>query len=266
MISDVPDPQPYYLPRGDGRFHATFSTTGPWFAEVQHVGPPSALLVRALERRAPDGPPAQFSRLTFEVLGPVPAGDVEVQAGVERPGRGVEMSTAVLSAGGRAVMRATAWRVAAGDTSAVALGQAEPLPPPSAGTARAERPEGWLPGYLDSMEWRWLRGWLAEPGPGAVWARLLVPVVEGEEPSPLQRLAALADSANGAAAPLDARHWLFVNTDLTLHLHRPPVGEWMAVDASTVVGPTGMGTASAELHDEAGHAGRSAQALVVRPR
>lgn len=265
MISDV-SAEPYYLPRGDGRFHATHSTTGPWFADAQHVGPPSALLVRALEQCVPAGLTPQFSRLTFEVLGPVPAGDIEVQAGIERPGRSIELSSAVLSAGSRAVMRATAWRIAAGETSEVASGAAPPLPPPVAATARADLPEGWLPGYLDTMEWRWLHGWLAEPGPGAVWARLRVPVVDGEEPTSLQRLAALADSANGAAAPLDARRWLFVNTDLTVHLHRQPIGEWMAVDATTVIGPTGMGTATAALHDEQGHVGRSAQALVVRAR
>jgi hypothetical protein len=269
-MSTMPDtPQePYYLapdgPDGD-RYHATFSTTGPWFADAQHAGPPSALLVRALERCDPR-PDTELARITVEVLGPVPAGDVLVRAAVERPGRTVELLAAELTAGGRAVLRARAWRVRGGDTAAVALGAADPLPGPDAGTARPERPAGWLPGFLDTVEWRWLRGWLAEPGPGVVWGRQRVPLVAGEEPSPLQRLAVVADSGNGAASPLDLREWLFVNTDLTLHLHRPPRGEWIAVDASTVVGPTGMGTVSGRLHDTAGHVGRSAQALIVRRR
>lgn len=75
-----------------------------------------------------------------------------------------------------------------------------------------------------------------------------------------------ADSGNGVAAPLDVRDWLFVNTDITLHLHRAPVGEWMGVDARTVVGPVGLGTVSGLLFDERGHVGRSVQCLVVRPR
>ena len=93
-----------------------------------------------------------------------------------------------------------------------------------------------------------------------------MPLVESEEPTPLQRLAVVADSANGAAAPLDVRDWLFVNTDLTVHLHRAPVGEWMAVDAATTVGATGVGTVAGVLFDERGQVGRSAQSLVVRPR
>jgi len=265
----VPElPEPYYRPLDglDGdRFHATFSTTGPWFAEAQHAGPPSALIIRALER-CDARPGTQLSRLTVELLGPVPAGDVQVRAQVERPGRAIELVSAELVAGGRPVMRARGWRLATGDTAAVAVGEADPLPPADDFSARPERPEGWLPGFIDTVEWRWLRGWMAEPGPGAVWARLKVPIVEGEEPSPLQRLAVVADSGNGAGSPLDLRHWLFVNTELTLHLHRAPQGEWLAVEAHTVVGPTGLGTVSALLFDATGQVGRSAQALLVRPR
>lgn len=267
----VPDAcalEPFYLPLdgpGGSRFHATFSTTGPWFADAQHVGPPTALLVRALER-CDARPGTQLSRVTVEVLGPVPAGEVTVHAEVERPGRAIELLSAEMAAGGRAVLRARAWRLAAGDTSAVAVGEADPLPAVAQATLRTEHPPGWLPGFLDAVEWRWLHGWLGEIGPGAVWTRLRVPLVAGEDPTPLQRLAVVADSGNGAAAPLDLREWLFVNTELTLHLHRAPVGEWMAVDARTVVGPTGLGTVSGLLFDERGHAGRSAQGLIVRPR
>ncbi|WP_433282606.1 thioesterase family protein [Pseudonocardia xinjiangensis] len=268
MPADVLPLEPFYLPLDgpDGeRFHATLSSTGPWFADAQHVGPPSALLARALERSG-TGPGTQLSRITVEVLGPVPAGEVQVRAGVERPGRSVELLTAEMTAGGRAVLRARAWRLVVGDTRAVAGGEVDPLPPPEQGVHRPERPPGWLPGFLDAVEWHWLQGWYGEPGPGTTWGRLRVPLVEGEEPSPLQRLLVVADTGNGAAAPLDLRHWLFVNTELTVHLHRPPVGEWMAVAAATVVGPTGMGTVSGLLFDERGHTGRSTQSVVVRPR
>jgi hypothetical protein len=262
------DPEPYYLPLDgvDGeRFFATFSTTGPWFSDAQHVGPPTALLARALER-CDARPGTQLSRITVEVLGPVPAGEVSVRAAVERPGRSVELLAAEITAAGRAVMRARAWRLAAGDTESVAGGEAAPLAAPEHGVPRDELPAGWLPGFLDTLEWRWLRGWLGDPGPGTGWARQKVPLVAGEKPTPLQRLAVVADSANGSASPLDLREWLFVNTELTLHLHRAPDGEWMAVDAHTVIGPTGLGTASALLFDERGHVGRSAQGLIVRPR
>jgi hypothetical protein len=131
---------------------------------------------------------------------------------------------------------------------------------------RRDIPDGWLPGYLTSVDWRWIDGGLDELGPGRAWGRVLTQVVEGEEPSPTQRLAAVADSTNGAASRLDLRRWLFVNTDLTLHLHRAPQGEWTGLDADSVIGPEGSGTAYSVLHDESGPVGRAAQALTVRPR
>jgi hypothetical protein len=260
--------EPFYLPLDgpDGaRFQATPSTLGPWFPDAQHVGPPSALLARAMERL--DGRPAALlGRITVEVLGPVPPAEVRVDATVERPGRAIELLAAEMSAGGRAVLRARAWRLTGGDTAAVALGEADPLAPPADAAPMPRPPGSWLPGLIDAVEWRWLRGGLAEPGPSTAWLRQLVPLVAGEEPSPVQRLMVVADCANGVGSALDVGRWLFVNTELTVHLHRAPMGEWIGVDAATVVGPNGLGTVSALLYDEHGHTGRSGQALIVRPR
>ncbi len=255
--------EPFYVPLdgpGGTRFHATKSTTGPWFADAQHVGPPSALLARALERLS-DGPGRQLARVTVEVYGPVPAGEVQVAAAVERPGRAIELAAAEMRAGGRTVLKARAWRVAVDDTAAVSTGAAEPLPSPEEGVPQTRWGDEWLPGFIDAVEWRWLPG-----TPRTAWLRQRVPLVAGEEPTPVQRLMVAADCANGIGAELDLREWLFVNTELTVHLHRAPLGEWTGVSATTVVGPTGAGTVSALLHDEHGHTGRSAQALIVRPR
>ncbi|WP_051736572.1 thioesterase family protein [Pseudonocardia halophobica] len=245
------------------------STAGPWFAGAQHLGPPSALLVRAFERCAPsrpDAPPLQLSRYTIEILGVVPVGDLEVRTWVERPGRTIEMLAAEMTAGGRAVLRARAWRLAITDTADAAVGAAAPLPAPEVAAPQGERPHGWLPGYLDAVEWRWLDGQWDDLGPGRAWGRLRVPVVEGEEPTPLQSLAAIADSANGVAASLPMKDWLFVNTELSVHLHRPPTGAWTGIDATTAIGPTGTGTVTATLFDLDGHAAHIAQELTVRHR
>ena len=120
--------EPYYLPLegSDGaRFHATSSTTGPWFADAQHVGPPSALLVRALERATP-APAASWPGSPWRCSGRCRPARCRCRAQVERPGRAVELLAAEMAAGGRAVLRARAWRLAVGDTAAVAVGAAEP--------------------------------------------------------------------------------------------------------------------------------------------
>jgi Thioesterase-like superfamily len=103
----------------------------------------------------------------------------------------------------------------------------------------------------------------AGPGGGVDPAR--VALVHGEEPSPLQRLFTVADSGSGISNFLDPRRWWFINSELTVHLRRPPVGEWIGMDAVTTIGPGGVGTATSTLRDLGGEVGIAAQALTVRP-
>ena len=114
------------------------------------------------------------------------------------------------------------------------------------------------------MEYRFVTGGFVEQGPATVWMRPRVPLVAGEETSPLERVFIAADSGNGVSAALDWRSTIFINTDLTVHLLREPVGEWVCLDAVTHV--DGLGMADSALYDERGRIGRAVQTLLVRSR
>src|SRR5205807_7284256 len=58
--------------------------------------------------------------------------------------------------------------------------------------------------------------------------------------------------ANGISAPLAWDEWIFINPELTIHLDRAPVGEWICLDAQTIVAEGGLGTAEAVLFDQRG--------------
>jgi hypothetical protein len=251
----------FYLPLSEGLFRSTSHTVGPWAPDNQHLGPPSALLVRSLMAM---GRPS-FARVTFEVLGPVPVADLTVSTSVERPGRSVELLSAALSFEGRAVLTARAWHIVGSDTTAVAGGSGTSLPPP-ASAEPMEIPDFWSGGYLAAVEWLSVSGGIFTPGDAQVWARPRVAVVEGFEPSPLERLFSVVDSASGVSSRVDIRKWYAINTDLTVHLHRQPVGEWVGMDARTTIGPDGAGLATSTVHDVDGPVGTTAQALFVRER
>ncbi|WP_199441992.1 thioesterase family protein [Umezawaea beigongshangensis] len=254
----------FYLPVGDGVLRSTARTAGPWSERSQHLGPPSALLVRALERCAPrEG--TVLSRVAFDVLGPVPVAELTVRAEVLRPGRSVELLSAELAHEGRPVLRASAWRISGADTSEVATPAGPPLPPPRE-CGPMEIPPAWSGGYLGSVEWRSVSGGVFRPGDAVVWARASADLVEGEEMTPLQRLFSVVDSASGVSSRLDIGSWYVINTDLVVHLHRQPRGEWTALDASTAIGADGVGLATSTVHDASGPVGRSAQSLFVRER
>jgi hypothetical protein len=121
-------------------------------------------------------------------------------------------------------------------------------------------------GYANAVEWRWARGGWTERGPATVWTRMRVPVVAGEEPSPRQRVMVVADSGNGASNVLDWARFMFINTELTVHFLREPVGEWVLLDARTQLAEGGAGLATSVLSDRSGPVARGAQALLIAPR
>ncbi len=243
-------------------------TRGPWDAESQHAGPPAALLGHVMEGLPrPEDAPMRIARVTYEILRPVPIAPLRVEAVIERDGRRVQMLSASLHAGTEEVMRAHAWRLR---EEAVDLPDGLLPGRPAHGPADGEPgdffPTGVDVGYHSAVEYRFVTGSFVEPGPATVWMRSRVPVVKGREISPLERVLVVADSGNGVSAALDWRRFLFINVDLTVHLHRLPAGEWVCLDAVTLPQPDGIGLADAALSDELGPIGRAAQTLLVAAR
>jgi hypothetical protein len=121
-------------------------------------------------------------------------------------------------------------------------------------------------GFGKAMDPRLAAGSVVDIGPATVWFKLGVPIVPGEEPSPLMRAVAAADFGNGISRVLDFTKHLFINPDLTVYLHRRPRGQWIALDAETLASPNGVGLAQSRLFDRDGHVGSSLQALLLDSR
>jgi len=255
----------FYLPDGD-RFVSTDLTRGPWSAKHQHAGPPAALVGRAIEALEPAG--LAVARFSLEILGPLPLVPLRVETRVARPGKRVQLvEAALVGDDDDELARASAWRIRASDEPTAEVGL-EPLalPAPGASPESSLYQPPWGDSYFTATEWRLASGAIAEPGPAAVWMRMRVPLVAGEDPSPLTRVLVAADSANGISWELPWDTHLFVNTDLTVHLARMPEGEWVCLDARSRIGPRGIGLSESVLWDERGWIGRGAQSLLVAPR
>ncbi len=259
-------PMVLYERAGD-RFQPTAYTRGPWSPDHQHAGPPSALLSRALEQQS-GLEHGQTVRLAFDILRPVPIGPLEITTRTLRPGRNVEQVEATLAADGVEVMRARAWRMRLAAVELPdGLSDVSPGPAPPEDADELERAGFFTDdiGYVDGLEWRFVRGSWNEPGPATCWTRMKVDLVEGETISPLQHLLVMGDAASGVSAALDWSTWTFLNVDLSVALERPPEGEWIAMDAETRFAGAGVATAHAVYADRAGRVGTSTQALLVAP-
>jgi hypothetical protein len=205
-----------------------------------------------------------IARFTCEILRPIPVGELTVAARLARPGRSVELLEATMTAGGREVARATAWRVS--KTADVCVASRLTAPPGLPDKPSAPPPVSWGDGYLSAIEWRGVHGSFRAPGPATIWGRMRYPLVPDEEPGPLERVLAIADSGNGASWELDITRWHFINPELTVHLHRQAAGEWICLDAQTTISPGGAGLATSVLSDLDGPVGVGAQSLLIAPR
>jgi hypothetical protein len=239
------------------------------------------LIASIFERMGP-GEELPFARLHFSFLRPVPMAQLQLSATIARPGRRVQELEAEITADGVSVCRSRALRLQAmpDDLPQSALDvlekeRTEPLPGPDQGHEIRFALEG--PEHqsfaASAMEMRFLHGNpLSASGSGthagsaAVWMRLRRPLLEGQPLTPLARLVACADFGNGVSAALPFADYVFINADLAITLERRPQGEWMALDARTLLRPDGVGWARSVLHDEHGLVGVATQALVVQRR
>jgi hypothetical protein len=247
---------------------------GPWDPAALHGGAPAALIASTFERRAAaDG--LVVGRLGFEFLRPVPCAPLQVAETVLRNGRRVRELGAELSAEGRVICRASGLCVTPvpgglpvpdGVDAAAQAGAAMPGPDEAAPVVfTLDETPGEDSFAASAMEMRWLDDPRAA-GPARVWMRLRVPLLDGAPATPLALAAGVADFGNGVSRVLPFDDYLFINADLSLHLHRPPRGEWVGLDARTLFAPGGAGLSESVLHDADGPFGRAFQTLVVQAR
>jgi hypothetical protein len=266
-----------------GRYLPTPLARGPWDPGALHGGAPAALITAAFERHEPaEG--VEIARLGFDFLRPIPFAPMTVQVRSLRAGRRVQELAADLHAElgdgdgdgdgvgePTLICRARALRLVRlpqrlGELPDGALA-ATSMPGPEEGEpVRFALNDSAQTSFASSeMEMRWLDDANAL-GPARVWMRMRHPLVPGEPLSPMMRLAATADFGNGASASLPFDQYVFINADLTIHLHRPPHGEWIGLEARTLLHEGGTGLAESVLHDLDGPVGRAFQGLVVTRR
>lgn len=248
---------------------ASVLTRGPWDPQHQHAGPPIAMVCRAIESIAREHGLTHIGRLTANLLRPLPIAELEIEVTTDYAGRNAAHYSARIWGEGKELARFTALAQRENDLVLPDGLDGHPLPrapraPADSATQRMPFGQRWT-GYADLVENRIASGAFFQ-GRCAAWFRLQRPLVENETPSGYQRVAVAADSGNGISAVLDFARYHFVNADLTINLLRRPVGEWICVDARTLLAPNGCGLAESQLFDETGLIGRATQSLAVRAR
>lgn len=245
-------------------------TRGGWSNDSQHGGPPCGILARAIEMVA-SPVPMQLVRLTMDLTRPVPLEPLHIETAVVKEGRRIQLVDARLSTEGVELGRARALKIRIGDLDLPGPDtDAMPIPPDGSDMldwrGHFGEDDDRKRFHYDAVEIRTRDGSFARPGPGVSWFRLLVPLVEGEDTSDLVRIATIADMANGNAQSLDPTLHVFINPDISLHLHRLPRGEWIGMRSVSYPQPHGIGMADTAVYDRQGRIGRIVQSQYVDRR
>ncbi|MGD0881835.1 MAG: thioesterase family protein [Acidimicrobiales bacterium] len=266
-FADIDDDASLFVVDGD-LLVPTEIARGPWSPDSLHGGTVAAAVVRSVERAAAPDDGLQLARLTLELIRPVGNVPLAISSRLVRPGRKVQLIDTVAVQDGTEVAWGRSLRIRV-DPS---LPETAPSVPedtapdgPESGVPVSSTRDFYRAFHTTGMEIRFVKGRFDRPGPAAAWFRLRCPVVAGEEPTPAQRAVAAADFANGIAGELPFESYVFINPDLTVSLHRPPVGEWICVEARTRFGSPGIGVAESALWDGQGRIGRGVQQLFVEP-
>lgn len=267
------DPSAIAVPKPGGEgpgehFELTELARGPWHDGAAHGGAPAALLARAAERLGADED-LRLASIAVTFNGPVLLGDIEVRAELVKPGRRQRVVAVAIASGDRTMIEGRAVLIRRGEVELPDEALAQP--------SVLEGPEGMRP--IDRKLWadgdgvafhRTSNSVVSVMGgpdrlgiEGAVWIRLDVPVVPGEEPSGAQRAVSAADFGNGIAHPVPFGEYVFINCDLSVSLLREPTGEWIGLDSRTELDRNGTGLTSTKLYDEAGQFGVASQILYV---
>lgn len=256
----------FFCRTGQGKYHPTEATIGPWSPLLQHGGPPSSLLTHCLRTFLNPSGDYRITRITIDLLGPIPVKPCEIRVRQIRSGKKIELLQAEYRAEGKTILKAHAWRMNAEEDASPRISQGY-IPPELPGPQVQMYFQGvlYFP-YAESIEWRFTKSDYDTLGPGAVWAKPKIPLIEGEEIDDAEALVLILDSANGVSAELHSRDWIFVPVDMTVGFYREPIGPWLGMDAKTSIGTHGYGQTTTQTFDKKGGIGHSMHTLFVRSR
>ncbi len=261
---------PVYYPTADPNiYRSSRLANAGWYEEGQHGGALAALVAAHVDA-VPSLTEMQISRFTLEIFRVVPLVELEIQTRVIREGKRIQVIEARVLSNGAELSRAHVQRLRIADVGmpAAASEQTPRLTPPDS-LAPAETstwgvgPPGVPMFHRDAVEIREVEGGFHSAGSGVVWFRLKSPIVAGTEITPLQRLVAVADFANGVSRLTTSDEWLFMNPDLSININRLPAGEWVCLDGESNYASNGRGIASGTLWDQERFLGRTTQTLYL---
>jgi acyl-coenzyme A thioesterase PaaI-like protein len=244
--------------RQGNNFLPLSNARGPWLADTQSGACVAAILTTVLEA-TPTRVAMTPMNLHIEFLRPVATQPFYIEVRTLRDGQKLQILKASLMINQVEMAVATMTRLRYADSDLPHYTATRPAYPPADKVPRYHGPGP----YFSIIDCRPVHSSYSDPGPGTSWMRLLGEIIAGESSSPLACAALFADAGSGLSNIVSRESWSYPNVSLSLHLHRPPRGEWLLLDSQTFSEGGQIAQVVSTLADEAGEFGRAQQALIL---
>lgn len=234
----------------DGAYVPSDRSRGYWKRDSLHGRLIVGLLGFEIERLhgAPGFVPA---RLTVDMFRLAPFAPAEIQTRLVRESGRLRLAEADLVVGGDLCARASCQFLRATEAPPGSVWSAGPWTAPHPRDV-APQPGGGRPDRI--FDRREIVGTLGGPAPKQLWMSERFDLVEGVALTPFVRVAVAADFASPFIHGGDAGI-RYINTDVTMHLHRLPAAEWIGFEVTGHEASEGIAVGYCRLHDVDGPIG-----------
>lgn len=243
--------QPYFE-AGEGRYLPTQACRGPWDPKSLSGSVVVSLLAFEVERLvgSEDYMPA---RLTVDMYRLPDFSPIEIKTRIVRDGYRIKVIDAEFFSAGTSMARASCQMLRKTANSPIEAWSPEPWQVPM--PEDIAEPEAQMP---DSMKLRRpIEGNMGVYGPKKMWISEQRPLVDQVPLTPWMRAALVADLTNPWANSGDGGLG-YINSDVTMYLHRLPCDEWVSMDVVNHHATDGVAIGECYLYDRQGAIGLTA--------
>lgn len=251
---------PFYFRRDGNAFTPSRFTRNPWMTDAIAGGPVAALVGEVIDSAGFD-PAFEISRTTLDIFGKVPSVPLHTRITALRAGKQMQFHRIDLLAESKIVAQSHVLLTRSLETPLVA-------PPFPYQQPEAVEEREFLPGASmgGAIRTRPIEGGVRTPGRGVTWLAMDGAVIEGVAPSPFVKACLFSDFGNGVGSATHADEWSFANLDISVNFLRMPRGEWLLIDAATVMAGNGHGLARSTFADIHGIYAYGSQTIFVGPK
>lgn len=253
--------QPFFTQDGT-HYVPTPASRGPWTETSLHGRVMIGLLAHEIERRHGE---AAFmpARLTVDMYRLPDLSAVEVSTRVVKDGYRIKVIDAEFVSGGVSAGRATCQLLRRTEAPAGRVWTPEPWQVPR--PADIAPPDDLRSGMGGMWTMRPIAGGFGTVGQRRTWMAEVRELVAGEPLTPFVRAALASDFASPFANAGEAG-LQYINSDVTLYLHREPRTEWLGFEVVNHGATDGVAIGECWLYDEEGPIGSAACAALAQRR